>query len=169
MTTTRRDFVKLAAGALALSGAPPIQAESPDPFSDNRNSNFKYQSKYYQVELSQTQATFVSFAVDSLGQNKLDPIAMLPVPAGAMQYHASRVGDTIEYRVKESDQKPAWSFSFDEKAIVIRTVATDGNLPGPVELGFDAAATHPTLLGMVTDEGDIKLPAVLHFPAHGSF
>jgi hypothetical protein len=86
-----------------------------------------------------------------------------------MKYHVARVGDTVEYRMKDTDPKPAWSFSFYETAIVIRTVATEGNSPGPVDLGFDAAAAHPTLLGMVTDEGDVKLPGVLHFPAHGSF
>src|ERR1035438_748880 len=169
MTTTRRDFVKLAAGVLALSEAPPMKAEPAALFSDDSKLNLEYKSKYYRVELSQNQPTFVSFAVDSLGQNKLDQNVMLPVPADGMQYHVSRLADTVEYRMKETDQKPAWSFSFHETGIVIRTVATDGNLPGPVELGFDAAATHPTLLGMVTDEGDVKLPAVLHFPARGSF
>jgi hypothetical protein len=169
MTTTRREFVKIAAGALALAEAPRMNAEPAALSSDDGKLNLEYQSKYYRVELSQNQPTFVSFAVDSLGQNKLDQNVMLPVPADGMQYHVSRLGDTVEYRMKETDQKPAWSFSFHETGIVIRTVPTDGNRPGPVELGFDAAAAHPTLLGLVTDEGDIKLPGVLHFPAHGSF
>jgi hypothetical protein len=86
-----------------------------------------------------------------------------------MRYHVARVGNTVEYRINPTDQKPAWSFTFTDTAIVIRSVTTDGNRPEPVILDFDAAASHPTLLGMVTDEGNVKLPAVLHLPARGSF
>ena len=94
---------------------------------------------------------------------------MLPSPADRMRYHVARVGNTVEYRINPTDQKPAWSFTFTDTAIVIRSVTTDGNRPEPVILDFDAAASHPTLLGMVTDEGNVKLPAVLHLPARGSF
>jgi hypothetical protein len=86
-----------------------------------------------------------------------------------MRYHVARVGNTVEYRINPTDQKPAWSFTFTDTAIAIRSVTTDGNRPEPVILDFDAAASHPTLLGMVTDEGNVKLPAVLHLPARGSF
>jgi len=94
---------------------------------------------------------------------------MLPSPADRMRYHVARVGNTVEYRINPTDQKPAWSFTFTDTAIAIRSVTTDGNRPEPVILDFDAAASHPTLLGMVTDEGNVKLPAVLHLPARGSF
>ena len=152
-----------------MAVAESLPAKAKNLPSDQHKLDLTFQSKFYKVELSQTQATFVSFAVDSLGQNKLDENVMLPAPTDGMKHHVARLGDTVEYRMKNTDLKPAGSFSFHETEIVIRTVATDGNLPGPVHLGFDAAAAHPTLLGMVTDEGDVKLPAVLHFPAHGSF
>ncbi len=93
---------------------------------------------------------------------------MLPLPAPGLQYQVTRTGDTVEYRLHPMDIKPAWSFAFSETGLVIRSVITDGNPGEPVVLAFDAAAAHPTLLGMVTDEGNVKLPAVLHFPAHGS-
>ena len=124
MSTTRREFVKLAAGALVVAESLPLKAESNRSSSDGPKLDLTFQSKFYKVELSQTQATFVSFAVDSLGQNKLDQNVMLPVPADGMQYHVSRQGDTVEYRMKETDEKPAWSFTFDETGFLIRTVPT---------------------------------------------
>lgn len=169
METNRRQFVKLAAGAIAAAEVSSLSAATSHAVSTGNGTILTFKSKYYRVDLSQNQTTFVSFAVDSLGQNKLDGNVMLPLPADGLRYHVTRVGDTIEYRLHETDQKPAWSFAFSETAMVIRSVTTDGNPAEPVVLGFDAAAAHPTLLGMVTNEGNVKLPAVLHFPARGSF
>jgi len=167
--TTRRQFVKLAAGVLAAAEASSINADAISSSSITNEINLKYASKYFRVELSQNEPTFLSLSVDSLGQNKLDGNVMLPLRAPGLHYHVSRAGDTVEYRLHDADAKPAWRFTFSETGMVIRSVTTDGNPAEPVVLGFDAAAAHPTLLGMVTDEGDVKLPAVLHFPAHGSF
>jgi len=166
--TTRRQFVKLAAGAITAAKASPGLSVASHSESTDYGTNFIFQSKYYRVELSQNQTTFTSFAVDSLGQNKLESNAMLPLPADGLRYHSKRVGNTVEYRIKETDEKPAWSFAFSQTGMVIRSVTTDGNPAEPVVLTFDAAAAHPTLLGMVTDEGNVKLPAILHFPAQGS-
>jgi hypothetical protein len=161
--------VKLAAGVLAAAEASSINADAISSSSITNEINLKYASKYFRVELSQNEPTFLSLSVDSLGQNKLDGNVMLPLRAPGLHYHVSRAGDTVEYRLHDADAKPAWRFTFSETGMVIRSVTTDGNPAEPVVLGFDAAAAHPTLLGMVTDEGDVKLPAVLHFPAHGSF
>lgn len=161
--------MKLAAGVLAAAEASSINADAISSSSITNEINLKYASKYFRVELSQNEPTFLSLSVDSLGQNKLDGNVMLPLRAPGLHYHVSRAGDTVEYRLHDADAKPAWRFTFSETGMVIRSVTTDGNPAEPVVLGFDAAAAHPTLLGMVTDEGDVKLPAVLHFPAHGSF
>ena len=89
---------------------------------------------------------------------------MLPLAGTETRYHVSRQGDRVEYRVRAEDEKAAWSLAFSENAISMRSV-TFGNEPGePMVLSFDPAIAHPTLLGMVTDEGDIQLPALLHFP-----
>jgi hypothetical protein len=164
LTTNRREFVKLAAGAIAVAPALVARAEfAPDA------ADLAYKSRFLRVQLAPDQPNFIAFSVDSLGQGKLDGNVMLPLPEAAFRYHVSRQGDVIEYRRYENDTKPAWSFVFSESAIVIRAVTAPSNTAEPIVLGFDPAATHSTLLGSVTDDGSIRLPALLHFPAHGTF
>ena len=129
MSTTRRQFVKLAAGAIAAADARTAAAEPVHLLSAANGINLTFKSKYYSIELSQNQTTFASFATDSLGKSELDSNVMLPSPADRMRYHVARVGNTVEYRINPTDQKPAWSFTFTDTAIAIRSVTTDGNRP----------------------------------------
>ena len=169
MKTTRRKFVRLAAGALAVANAGSLRADKLQNAATVPSPNLKFQSRYFRVELSPNQPNFVALAVDSLGKGELDADVMLPLPHATLQYQVSRRGDLIEYRRNPRDEKAAWSFEFSEKAIVIRATAPADNVAEPVALNFDPSATHSTLMGRVTDEGNILLPGILHFPAHGSF
>jgi hypothetical protein len=36
-------------------------------------------------------------------------------------------------------------------------------------LNFDAGINHATLLGLINDDGSVRLPALLHLPDHGTF
>jgi len=166
--TTRREFVKLATAAFAA--AEPLSASTQSGTSSAPSGvDLTFASKFYRVELSADQPTFVSFSVDSLGHGKLEANVMLPPAAAFLKYHVSRQVNDIEYRRNPSDAKPAWSFAFTEDAIIIRATAPADNIAEPVVLTFDPTSTHSTLLGLVTDEGNIRLPALLHFPAHGTF
>jgi len=166
--TTRREFIKIA-GAVAASVGQPLQAQDVGQTAQMTSPNLEYRSRFFKVKLAPDRPDFISLSVDSLGTNQLDVNVMLPPSPTDVRYHVWRHGDMVEYRVRKEDEKPAWSLAFSENAIVMRSV-TAGNRPGePILLGFDPANTHPTLLGMVTDEGDIRLPALLHFPAHGTF
>jgi len=42
------------------------------------------------------------------------------------------------------------------------------NAPQPLVLSFDPIVTHATLLGLENDQGQMRLPALLHFPDHGT-
>lgn len=169
MTTTRREFVRLATSAIAACDGLAVYAERGASRAGTSSPDLRFTSKFYRVELSPNQPTFLSFSVDSLGKGLLDTNFMLPPPPSALSYHVSRHGDVVEYRRGGTDEKPAWSFSFSEKEIVIRASSPADNLAEPILLGFDPTNTHSTLLGIVTDEGNIRLPALLHFPAHGTF
>lgn len=111
---------------------------------------------------------FATLSIDSLGQNKLDGNFMLSPSSAGRRYYSSRKGDTIEYRLKETDENPVWSFTFSESAIEIHSSDSWKNPAEPVVFDFDASGTHATLLGLVDDEGTIRLPALLHFPFHGT-
>jgi len=127
-----------------------------------------YQSPFFRVEMAPDQPNFVSLAVDSLGKNKLQGNVMLPLAPDRAQYAIKRDGDTAEYR-HPGDTTAVWSFTFSEHGIVIRSHYSPDSHPQPLVLSFDPRGSHATLLGLFTDEGEIRLPALLHFPDHGTF
>jgi len=166
--TTRRTFIKLAAGAIAVADGIRTTPGQSSFASDRSASNLTYRSRFLSLQLASDQPHFLTFSVDSLGQNKLDTNVMLPLPVTGLHYHVIHNENIVEYRLNTIDLKPAWSFTFSDSAIVIRSATTLGNLAEPVVLVFDPTNTHSTLLGLVNDDGTIHLPALLHFPAHGT-
>lgn len=168
MPTTRREFVKLVTAAFAAADTLPSRAQA-RMAPAAANANLSFASKFYRVELSADEPAFVFFSVDSLGHGQLETNVMLPPPPSKLRYHLSRRADVVEYRRNESDETPAWAIAFSEKEIAIHASSPADNIAEPVVLAFDPTNTHSTLLGLVTDEGNIRLPALLHFPAHGTF
>ena len=129
--------------------------------------DLEYRSPFFQVEMAADQPNFRSLAVDSLGKNKLDVNVMLPLAANQSRYEASRNGQTIEYR-QAGESAPAWTFTFSQQSLVIRSNYSAKNPPHDLVLNFDPKGSHATLLGLFSDEGAIRLPALLHFPDHGT-
>ncbi len=127
-----------------------------------------HRSPHLRIVLAADQPNLTQLAVDSLGKNKLDHNLMLPAPNRAARYEVSRKGDTVEYRADGSGDAPAWSFEWSGRALVIRSVYSAGHRPDPLVLSFDPILCHATLLGLINDEGAIRLPALLHFPDHGT-
>jgi hypothetical protein len=128
----------------------------------------RYRSSFLQVEMSADQPNFRNLSVDSLGKSKLDVNVMLPLPASGAHYEASRHGQTIEYR-EAGDSTPVWTFTFSEQGIVVHSNYSAKASAQALVLSFDPKGSHATLLGLFTDEGAIRLPALLHFPDHGTF
>jgi len=129
----------------------------------------RYQSAFLRVEMSAQQPGFSVLAVDSLGKNKLDVNAMLSAPVAVTGFHPGRDGKSIEYRAAEAQGGPAWAFEFGERRITIRSSYSKQHPPQPLLLNFNSVLCHPTLLGLFNDDGAIRLPALLHFPDHGTF
>jgi hypothetical protein len=119
-----------------------------------------FESSYLRVEMAANQPNFAVLAVDSLGKGKLDLNAMLPVGKPDQTYSAVRQGNTIEYR--------GWTFEFREQGFAIRSVYLRDAAPKPLTLSFDPVLCHATLIGLFNDAGNIVLPALLHFPDHGT-
>jgi hypothetical protein len=126
-----------------------------------------YGSGFLSVTMAADQPNFTMLSVDSLGKGKLSVNAMLPL-TGTAHYTATRNGDAIEYRVPGAEGAPAWSFTFNERGMVIRSSYSATNRPEPLVLSFDPIVTHATLLGLLNDQGQMRLPALLHFPDHGT-
>jgi hypothetical protein len=129
--------------------------------------DLSYRSPFLRIEMAADQPNFRTFAVDSLGKNKLDVNVMLPLAASESRYVASRNGQTVEYRVR-GENSPAWTFTFGEQGLTIRSNYSPNTPPHALVFNFDPKGSHATLLGLFTDEGEIRLPALLHFPDRGT-
>jgi hypothetical protein len=130
----------------------------------------QYQSAFIRVELAQDQPAFVALAVDSLGKNKLSVSALRPPARPEGTYKLHRVGSTFEYR-RSGDRTPAppgWTFEFSARQIHLRSHFAGGNPPPPLVLNFNSRVNHATLLGLVNDDGSVRLPALLHLPDRGT-
>jgi hypothetical protein len=130
---------------------------------------FDHRSAFLHVALALDQPKIRELSVDSLGKHKLEVNLMLPAAVAASRYEVSRKGTAIEYRVAGFEGDPAWSFELTDRSIVIRSLFSDKHRPDPLVLNFDPIRCHATLLGLLSDDGDIRLPALLHFPDHGTF
>ncbi len=132
--------------------------------------SLQYGSRFLGVQMAADQPNFQSLAVDSLGKSKLSLNVMLPLVEPGRKYEVSHNGNAIEYRFAgASDEPAAWSFTFSEKGFVIRSSYSKKNPPQALVWNFDPGGSHATLLGLLNDQGEMRLPALLNFPDHGTF
>jgi hypothetical protein len=157
------------AGAAAFPGLPLLAAQSDTarPETAATGPDLEFRSSTLQVQTAPDQPGFLAFTVDSLGKNKLDGNVMLPLPKPASTYKASRENQTIKYALAEAEDTPVWTFEFSERSFLIRSTYSPKTFPQPLVLGF-TLDSHATLLGLLTDYGTMRLPALLHFPHRGT-
>jgi hypothetical protein len=131
----------------------------------------QYQSAFLRVELAQDQPAFVALAVDSLGKNKLSVSALRPPASPEGTYELHRAGSTFEYHASgtRAPMLPGWTFEFSPRQMHLRSHFAAGNPPPPLVLNFDSNLNHATLLGLINDDGSVRLPALLHLPDQGTF
>ena len=131
----------------------------------------EYQSAFMRVELAPNQPALVSLAVDSLGKKKLSVNPLRPPAPAETTYEVRRVGDAFRYSPSGASPgtPPAWTFEFSARQIHLRSHFARGNPPPPLVLNFDSALNHTTLLGLMNEDGSMRLPAILHLPDQGTF
>jgi hypothetical protein len=130
-----------------------------------------YQSAFMRVELAQDQPAFTALAVDSLGKNKLS-VNSLRLPARyGNSYSLSRIGSKYEYRAvgASSGSPPVWTFEFSARGIHLHSSYSGKDLTPSLVLTFNPHINHATLLGLMNDDGSVRLPALLHLPDQGTF
>ena len=120
------------------------------------------QSRYLDIGLSRTTPAFSAFAVDSLGEGKLDQNPVLPetnvIPG------LDLAGQT--YRL---NGKAVWRVARTEKALTLRSDYMAGMEAPPFTLAFNQKLNHATLLGvMKPGERRMNVPCVLHLPDMGT-
>jgi hypothetical protein len=123
------------------------------------------------VELAPDQPAFTLLAVDSLGTGKLAKNPLRPPGKIDKPYQVTRVGRRFEYRSAgaPTGTAPAWAFEFSSKQIHLYSSYSKESPPPPLVLNFDAGVNHATLLGLINEDGSVRLPALLHLPDQGTF
>ena len=130
----------------------------------------QYQSGFVRVEVARDQPAWVALAVDSLGKKKLSVSALRPPSKAEHLYELRRVGDVFEYRPSRGSTTapPAWAFEFSTRQIHLRSHFDAANPPPPLVLNFNSRVNHATLLGLLNEDGSVRLPALLHLPDLGT-
>ena len=118
----------------------------------------RFESPYLRVEVADDHRGFAVLAVDSLGKGKLDVNTILPPRTSDLTNDPAQGGDGTE--------DAGWSFEFREQGITIRS--SYSRSAAPLVLSLDPILCHATLIGLFNDNGNIALPALLHFPDHGT-
>jgi len=133
-------------------------------------STLKYRSDFLDVEVSPDQPAFGSLALDSLGKNKLGPNPLRPPEPSEKSYLVARQGSKFIYRARSASpgEFPAWTFEFSDRRIRLRSVYSALNPPAPLTLNFNTHLNHATLLGLMNDDGSVRLPSLVHLPDQGT-
>ena len=127
-------------------------------------------SPYFDIRLSLGQPGFAALVFDGLGEAKPGPNALRP-PAGNDVYRATRGvqdgGAWVEYRRAGHGGRGA-ARAGDLRSATANSVSfrsgRAAEKPRPLLLNFDAERCHVTLLGLMNDDGTVRLPAVLAPP-----
>ena len=122
----------------------------------------EFRSKHLAIGLAHSTPAFSVFAVDSLGQGKLE---QNPVLAETNAVSGLEL-DGASYRL---NGRPVWRVAWSEKHLTLRSDYLDGAELPPFTLTFSQHANHATLLGLVKPgEHQMSLPCVLHLPDMGT-
>lgn len=144
--------LRAAVVALMLTLLTAVQAAEPD-----------FHSQYLAVGWSRNAPAFSVFAVDSLGQGKLE---QNPVLAETTAVPGLEFDGRSTYKL---DGQPVWRVQCREKTLTLRSDYHDGVQAPPFVLTFNQKANHATLLGLMKPgERQMSLPCVLHLPDMGS-
>jgi hypothetical protein len=130
-----------------------------------------YQSAFLRVEFSKDQPAFVALAVDSLGKGKLSVNPLLPPAVAPRPFEVRRYGQRVEYRLSGAppSRPPVWAIETSARQMSIQSSSEGKDSAPPLVMDFDLQLCHATLLGLLNDDGSVRLPALLHLPDHGTF
>jgi hypothetical protein len=109
--------------------------------------------------------------VDSLGKGKLSVNPLLPPAVAPRPFEVRRSGQRVEYRLSGAppSRPPVWVFETSTRQMSIQSSYEGKDSAPPLVMDFDLQLCHATLLGLLNDDGSVRLPALLHLPDYGTF
>jgi hypothetical protein len=129
------------------------------------------QSAFVRVALAADQPAFTVLSVDSLGTRKLDKNPLRAPARPDKPYELRRLGRRFEYRPAGTPlgARAAWAFELSERQIRLYSTYSPEGPPPPLVLDYDGGINHATLLGLINEDGSVRLPTLLHCPDYGTF
>ena len=127
-----------------------------------------HETRTYGVELAADKPEFAGFWVDSLARGRKWTNGLLRTSSKQTFLTSS---DNGWIRYANSQTGASTLFKFEDNYISIKSLAAGGNAAEHFVLKFRFRGRHPahaTLLGVMEDDGSVKLPAVLHIPGQGT-
>ena len=171
----RRNFIKTAgtgvAGWILASTLIDQQAFADDRARISAN-GFRFESTSMVAELSRKAPEFAELSIDGLGLAKRGANVFQPLSASGYTATVVPRGEAhrIEYRASMQNPKdePAWALELLNRKILLISKWSKAAAPEPLAFRFDLSKCYSTVLGLSRKNGDLALPALIHFPGQGS-
>jgi hypothetical protein len=131
-----------------------------------------FKSDFYAVGFDRSAPAFSWFAVDSIGRGQLSlNVARTAAGANGPLKLESSGHRRFCYVANAPDQKSreVWEINLADKEMTLRSRFFEEAPSTPLTLTIDQEKNHATLLGVLRQDGSIRLPAILHLPDQGSF
>jgi hypothetical protein len=109
-----------------------------------------------------------ALSIDALKRGTFRPSPIADPGPSSLQYTVSARGGWIRYALSSDPEHAVWEMQCEGDTLRMRSIFQPDEEPHDLTWRFDPDIVHATLLGRVTPQGDIALPAVLHLPGMGS-
>jgi hypothetical protein len=128
----------------------------------------KQQSSSIQVAFDAHRPGLSALSIDSLKRGDFHPSAIIDPGVASAEFTVSVRGGWVRYALSSDPLHPVWEMRTDGDTLRMRSFYHAQAAPQNLTWKFDPNVSHATLLGHVTQRGDVALPAVLHLPGQGS-
>jgi hypothetical protein len=121
-----------------------------------------------QMTFDDRQPGLSALSIDSLKRGSFRPSPIIDPGASVVRYTVTSKNGWIQYAVDSDLSHPIWEMRCEGDGLRMRSFFRSKGAARDMTWKFNPDVTHATLLGHVTAEGDVALPAVLHLPGMGS-
>jgi hypothetical protein len=133
---------------------------------------FSASGPYLKVRVSASRPQIEELSIDGLGRGHFRANALRDAAAAAQRTadDVNRADSSWEYRRHSvNPSAPArWTIRLDGSALTLVSHWTEADPPEPIALDFNPKLSRATLLGTLTPDGAVRLPAILHLPGQGT-
>ena len=133
-----------------------------------QNVSLQQETSSIKVSFDALKPGLSSLSVDSLKRGSFRPSPIVEAGTASVQYVTSEKNGWVRYALASDPAHYVWEMRCNGNTLAMRSLYQPNGGSKDMTWRFDPDVTHATLLGHVTPEGDVAVPAVLHLPGMGS-